>query len=495
MKKIVNYIVPAISLVAIVFSVAAFNQTCAATQSTTSVAQVSAAAPGQPVDLTYAADKALPAVVHIKYVQNSKTQTVRMQSNPFEDFFNDPFGFFGSPNQGGGTRERQIQTPKKTATGSGVIISPDGYIVTNNHMVEGADELTVTLNDNREFSARIVGTDKTTDLALIKVDGKNLPTIAIANSDDLKVGEWVLAVGNPLGLNNTVTAGIVSAKARSIGANGVESFIQTDAAINQGNSGGALVNARGELVGINDMLVSPTGSNIGYGFAIPTILMNKVVADIKQYGTVQRALLGIKGGDVINYINEQKENDKEVDLGTNEGVYVSEVDAEGAGADIGLEKGDVITHIDGKKVTKMSELQETMFNKRPGDKISLTFLHNKKSVTKSVTLKNAQGNTKVVKQADMDVLGADVRPITSQQKEQLNINSGLEVIKVNNGKIKDAGITKGFIIQKVNDETMKSIEDLQQVVKDASTSKEPVLIIRGIYPTGKKAYFVVDLSE
>ena len=334
---------------------------------------------GQPVDLTYAAEKALPAVVHIKYVQNSKTQTVRMQRDPFEEFFSDPFGFFGSPNQGGGTRERQIQTPKKTATGSGVIISPDGYIVTNNHMVEGADELTVTLNDNREFSARIVGTDKTTDLALIKVDGKNLPTIAIANSDDLKVGEWVLAVGNPLGLNNTVTAGIVSAKARSIGANGVESFIQTDAAINQGNSGGALVNARGELVGINDMLVSPTGSNIGYGFAIPTILMNKVVADIKQFGTVQRALLGIKGCDVINYINEQKENDKEVDLGTNEGVYVSEVDAEGAGADIGLEKGDVITHIDGKKVTKMSELQETMFNKRPGDKISLTFLHNKKS--------------------------------------------------------------------------------------------------------------------
>ena len=483
MKKFQKYLFGAMCVVALGISAGTFMKVNAAGEAVT--------ISGQPVDLTYAAEKALPAVVHIKYVQNSKTQTVRMQRDPFEEFFSDPFGFFGSPNQGGGTRERQIQTPKKTATGSGVIISPDGYIVTNNHMVEGADELTVTLNDNREFSARIVGTDKTTDLALIKVDGKNLPTIAIANSDDLKVGEWVLAVGNPLGLNNTVTAGIVSAKARSIGANGVESFIQTDAAINQGNSGGALVNARGELVGINDMLVSPTGSNIGYGFAIPTILMNKVVADIKQFGTVQRALLGIKGGDVINYINEQKENDKEVDLGTNEGVYVSEVDAEGAGADIGLEKGDVITHIDGKKVTKMSELQETMFNKRPGDKISLTFLHN----TKSVTLKNAQGNTKVVKQADMDVLGADVRPITSQQKEQLNINSGLEVIKVNNGKMKDAGITKGFIIQKVNDETMKSVEDLQQVVKDASTSKEPVLIIRGIYPTGKKAYFVVDLSE
>lgn len=412
MKKYQKYLFGTMCLVALGISAGTFMKVNAASDAVTVA--------GQPVDLTYAAEKAVPAVVHIKYVQNSKTQTVRMQSNPFDDFFSDPFGFFGGP------RERQVQTPKKTATGSGVIISPDGYIVTNNHMVEGADELTVTLNDNREFSARIVGTDKTTDLALIKVDGKNLPTIAIANSDDLKVGEWVLAVGNPLGLNNTVTAGIVSAKARSIGANGVESFIQTDAAINQGNSGGALVNARGELVGINDMLVSPTGSNIGYGFAIPTTLMNKVVADIKQYGTVQRALLGIKGGDVLNYINEQKEKDKEVDLGTNEGVYVSEVEADGAGADIGLEKGDVITHIDGKKVTKMSELQEVMFNKRPGDKISLTFLHNKKSVTKTATLKNAQGNTKVVKQADMDVLGADVRPVTNQQKEQLNINFGLE---------------------------------------------------------------------
>jgi Do/DeqQ family serine protease len=388
-----------------------------------------------------------------------------------------------------------VQTPKRTATGSGVIISNDGYIVTNNHVVEGADELTVTLNDNREFSARIIGTDKTTDLALIKIDGKSLPAISIANSDGLKVGEWVLAVGNPLGLNNTVTAGIVSAKARSLDGNGIQSFIQTDAAINQGNSGGALVNTRGELVGINAMLASPTGSNIGYGFAIPTTIMNKVVADIKEFGTVQRAMLGIKGGDVHNYIDAQKEDGKEVDLGTNEGVYVSEVDSEGAGADAGLQKDDVITHIDGKKVTKMSELQEIMASKRPGDKVSLTYLHNKKSTTKTITLKNAQGNTKVVKQADMDVLGADVRPVTNQQKEQLNINSGLEVIKVNNGKMKEAGVTKGFIIQKVNDETMQSIEDLQKAVKEASTSKEPVLIIRGLYPTGKKAYFVIDLSE
>ncbi|MBQ6064660.1 MAG: Do family serine endopeptidase [Prevotella sp.] len=485
MKKYSKYLLTALCIVALALSAGSFMKVNAA-DPTVTVA-------GQPVDLTYAAEKALPSVVHIKYVQNSKVKTVEVQ-DPFSDFFSDPFGFFGNPGQGG-TRKQQVQTPKKTATGSGVIISNDGFIVTNNHVVEGADELTVTLNDNREFSARIIGTDKNTDLALIKIDGKSLPAITIANSDNIKVGEWVLAVGNPLGLNNTVTAGIVSAKARSLGANGVESFIQTDAAINAGNSGGALVNTRGELVGINAMLFSQTGTNIGYGFAIPTTIMNKVVADLKEYGTVQRALLGIMGGDVHNYIDKQKEEGKEVDLGTNEGVYIEKVEDDGAGADAGLEKGDVITAVDGKKVTKMAELQEIMANKRPGDKITVTYLHNKKSQTKTVTLKNAQGNTKIVKNADMDVLGADFRPITESQKKNLEINYGLEVIKVNGGKMKEAGIQKGFIIRQVNDEAMKTVEDLQDVVKEASTSKEPVLIIKGIYPTGKKGYFAVPLND
>ena len=303
MKKIVNYIVPALSLVAIVFSVAAFNKTCAATQSTNSVsaiASTNAVNAGQPVDLTYAAEKALPTVVYIKNTQNSKMQTVEY-SDPFADFFSDPFGgFFGRGNNG--KQKRQVQTPKRVAAGSGVIISTDGYIVTNNHVVDGADELTVTLNDNKEYSARIIGADKTTDLALIKIDGKNLPAIVIANSDDVKVGEWVLAVGNPLGLNNTVTAGIVSAKARTMGE-GVSSMIQTDAAINQGNSGGALVNTSGQLIGINAMIYSQTGSNIGYGFAIPTTIMNKVVDDLKKYGTVQRAMIGIRGIDANLYVD------------------------------------------------------------------------------------------------------------------------------------------------------------------------------------------------
>lgn len=484
MKKIAKYVFPALSCVAIAFSVASFNNVNASTP---------APVAGQPVDLTYAAEKALPSVVHIKYVQNSKVQTVDVQSDPFADFF-DPFGGFFGRGQGG-TQKRQVQTPKRVATGSGVIISADGYIVTNNHVVDGADELTVTLDNNKEYSARIVGADKSTDLALIKVDGKNLPAITIANSDDIKVGEWVLAIGNPLGLNNTVTAGIVSAKARSLGGGGVESFIQTDAAINRGNSGGALVNTRGELIGINAALYSETGSYAGYGFAIPTTIMNKVVEDLKQYGTVQRAMIGIQGGDVKNFVDAEKEKGNEVDLGTMSGIYVAKVVEDGAAADAGIAEGDVIVEIDGQKVTKMAELQEIIAKKRPGDKVTLTYLHNKKKLSKTVTLKNEQGNVKVMKNADLDVLGANFREITAAQKQQLGISYGLEVIKVNNGKMKEAGVSPRFIIQRINDESVRTIDDLQKIVKSASVSKDPVLYIQGLYPTGKKAYFAIPLQD
>ena len=495
MKKIVNVATPAVCAVALVLSVVAFNKTNAAIPSTPTPVVASAPA-GQPVDLTYAAEKSLPSVVYIKSVQNSKLQTIEY-SDPFEDFFSDPFGgFFGRGQGNNGKRQRQVQTPKRAAAGSGVIISAEGYIVTNNHVVDGADELTVTLNEgSKEYSARIIGADKTTDLALIKIDGKNLPAITIANSDDVKVGEWVLAVGNPLGLNNTVTAGIISAKARTLGANGVESFIQTDAAINQGNSGGALVNTRGELIGINAMLASPTGSNIGYGFAIPTTIMNKVVDDLKQYGNVQRAMIGIQGSDVKKYVDAQKDQDKEVDLGTMEGIYVAKVIEDGAAEAAGLKEGDVITSVDGQKVTQFGELQGILAKKRPGDKVSITYMRNKKSHTVTATLKNEQGNTKVVKNADTDVLGADFRPITESQKKEYEISFGLEVIKVSGGKMKEAGVPKGFIIQRVNDQPMKSFEDLENVVKEASTSKDQMLVIRGIYPTGKKGGFVVYLQN
>ena len=462
MKKYSKYLVVAMSALAFAFSTGTLIKVNA-TQAP------SAAVPAQPVDLTYAAEKS---------------------------FFSDPFGFFGNPNQGqDGRQKRSVRTPKQQGSGSGVIISTDGYIVTNNHVVADADELTVTLNDNKEYSARIIGTDKTTDLALIKIDAKNLPAITIANSENIKVGEWVLAVGNPFNLTNTVTAGIVSAKGRSLYQNGVESFIQTDAAINPGNSGGALVNTRGELIGINAMLYSQTGSFSGYGFAIPTSIMNKVVDDLKKYGTVQRAVIGIQGQDVKNYVDAQKEQGKDIDLGTMEGIYVAKIVEESSAEEAGLKVGDVITAIDGKEMNKMADLQEYLAKKRPGDKVSVSYLRDKKKASKTLTLKNEQGNTQVVKKADLDVLGGNFRTVTDSQKKQLNISYGLEVLKVNSGKFKDAGITKGFIIQRVNDNAVRTIEDLQNLVKEASTSRNPVLYIQGVYPTGKKAYFAVPLED
>ena len=487
-KTFCNFAVAALCVTSLTFSVAAFSEAKAAQAPNTPAAPA-----GQPVDLTYAAEKALPCVVHIKYLQNSKVQEVEVQSDPFGDFF-DPFGMFGQRGQGQNQR-RKVQTPKKEGAGSGVIISEDGYIVTNNHVVEGADELTITLNDNREYSARIIGTDKSTDLALIKVNAKNLPAITIASSDDIKVGEWVLAIGHPFNLRATVTAGIVSAKARSLYANSVESFIQTDAAINAGNSGGALVNVKGELVGINAMLYSQTGNFTGYGFAIPTTIMNKVVADLKQYGQVQRGLLGIGGKDVRDYLDEQKAQQNEVDLGTNEGIYVVSVNEGRAAEEAGIEVGDVITSLDGQKVTKMAELQEFLAKKHPGDKVKVTLLHKKKSKTVEVTLKNEQGTTKVVKDADLDVLGAQIREVNDREKEELDIKYGLKVTKISSGKFKERAIPVGFIIQTVNDTPMKELSDLSNAVKAANKSKDPVLYIKGIYPSGKKEYFTVPLGE
>jgi S1-C subfamily serine protease len=273
---------------------------------------------------------------------------------------------------------------------------------------------------------------------------------------------------------------------------GVASMIQIDAAINQGNSGGAVVNTRCELIGINAMIYSQTGSNIGYGFAIPTAIMNKVVEDIKKYGAVQRAMIGIKGSDVSAYVDAEKEKGNEVDLGTMEGIYVAEVVEDGAAAAAGLQKGDVITAIDGKMIKRFGELQGVMAQKRPGDKVTVSYLRNKKEKTATLTLKNEQGTTKVVKNADIDILGIDVRPITESQKKQLEISYGLEVLKVNGGKMKDAGVPKGFIIQVVNDQPMRSFDDLQQAVKDA---KDQMLVIKGMYPTGKRGGFVVYLQN
>lgn len=449
----------------------------------------------QPVDLTQAAETSVHAVVHIRSTQLGRTETVRTMPDIFDFFFGDPRG-----------QERQVKTQPRVGFGSGVIISKDGYIVTNNHVVEDADEITVKLNDERELKGRVIGTDPDTDLALLKIEGDDFPTLPVGDSDALKVGEWVLAVGNPFSLSSTVTAGIVSAKARNIGSsasNGqaatIQSFIQTDAAINQGNSGGALVNARGELVGINAMLYSPTGTYSGYGFAIPTSIMKKVVSDLKQYGAVQRALLGIKGRDFSTELQMSDELVDEIkkqaeELGVTEGVYVAEVIDGGSAAGI-LQEKDVIIELDGKKIHKFTDLQEILSKHRPGDKVKATIIRDKKEKEVTITLKNSQGNTKVVKDRGMEILGAAFKPISDDMKRQLNLGYGLEVTGVSAGKMKDAGIRKGFIILKANGESMKSVDDLEAVLKIATQSPEQVLFITGMFPSGKRANYAVDLQQ
>lgn len=450
-----------------------------------------AAVPSAYVDLTNAAESAVNSVVYISVTIQGKTQRVQVQ-DPFDDFFGDFFGFGQRRQQ---PQQREYRQPDRHGAGSGVIISQDGYIVTNNHVVGQADEINVKLNDGREFKGRIIGTDETTDLALVKIDAKDLPAIKIGNSDNLKLGQWVLAVGNPFNLTSTVTAGIVSAKARTLGANGVESFIQTDAAINAGNSGGALVDERGELVGINSMIYSQTGSYAGYGFAIPTTIMNKVVADLKVYGTVQRAILGVQGQDVDKYIDLEKTKGNTPELGTVKGVYVAKITDGSAAEEAGLEQGDVITKIDEKEVGKMSELQEQIAQHKPGDKVKITYLRNKKEKAVNVTLRNAQGTTKVMQEVDLDQMGVSMQPVSDEQKASFNLSYGLEISAIRRGKMMEAGATKGTIILEVNDRKMQTVEDWVEVVKAANQSKDRVLWIKAIKPSGRKDSFVIELNE
>ncbi len=375
-------------------------------------------------------------------------------------------------------------------------------------MIDGADEIIVKLNDNREFKGRMIGTDPNSDLALVKIEGDDFPTIPVGDSDALKVGEWVLAVGNPFNLTSTVTAGIVSAKARTLGVygiGGVESFIQTDAAINQGNSGGALVNAKGELVGINAVLSSPTGAYAGYGFAIPTSVMTKVVSDLKQYGTVQRALLGIKGtslagdGDMMSDQPIDKSgatlSDKRKEFGVVDGVWVREIVDGGSAAGSDIKVDDVIIGIDGKKVQNFADLQEAIAQHRPGDKVTVKVMRDKKEKNINITLKNEQGTTKIVKDAGMEILGAAFKELPDDLKKQLNLGYGLQVTGVTSGKMADAGVRKGFIILKANDQPMRKVSDLEEVMKAAVKSPNQVLFLTGVFPSGKRGYYAVDLTQ
>ena len=334
----------------------------------------------------------------------------------------------------------------------------------------------------------------------------DLPTIPVGDSEALKVGEWVLAVGNPFNLNSTVTAGIVSAKARTLGVynGGIESFIQTDAAINQGNSGGALVNAKGELVGINSVLSSPTGAYAGYGFAIPTSIMKKVVADLKEFGTVQRAMLGIAGASLGSSIMEDQQpidksgttlRDKAKEFGVVDGVWVREITEGGSASGADIKVDDVIIGIDGKKVHNFADLQEALAKHRPGDKITVKLIRDKKEKSVAVTLKNEQGTTKVIKNAGMEILGAAFRELPADLKKQLNLGYGVEVTGVSNGKMKDAGIRKGFIILKANGQQIRKVSDLEEVLKAATKSPDQVLFLTGMFPSGKRANYAVDLTQ
>lgn len=433
------------------------------------------------LDFTQAAESTVNAVVSIR-------TTTEVKSRGYQDPI---FEFFFGP--GHGQREQRPQS----GLGSGVIVSSDGYIVTNNHVIEGADKLEVTLNDNRSFNGRIIGADPTTDLALVKIEADNLPTVKFGNSDNLKIGEWVLAVGNPFGLTSTVTAGIVSAKARRIsggmnrGQLGIESFIQTDAAVNPGNSGGALVNTAGELVGINTAIFSQTGNYAGYSFAIPSSIVSKVIADLRQYGTVQRAVMGVSFQEITSELAKEKK------LDVHEGVYVAEVRDRSAAFEAGVEVGDVITAIDGKKITNGSSLQEQIGRFNPGDKIKVTLRRNGKDVIVDMTLKNNQGNTEVTKAVDFASMGAVFKELTDTQKRELNVRNGVEVVAVKDGKFKSAGIRDGFVILDINNATITSVKDVEKIFDSItrSNSERKVMFITGIYPNGKLMYYAVDLSD
>ena len=431
-------------------------------------------------DFTQAAELSVNAVVHVKTTYRNQISSQQMDLFEF---------FFGRPGQ-------QREMPAQQASGSGVIISEDGYIVTNNHVIDRADQIQVVLNDKREYTATLVGTDPNTDIALLKIDETNLPVILMGNSDDLRVGEWVLAVGNPFNLTSTVTAGIVSAKARNINILNaemkIESFIQTDAAVNPGNSGGALVNTRGELVGINTAIASRTGSYSGYSFAIPVSIVQKVVSDIRQYGIVQRAILGVQMREITSELQKEKK------LSTLQGAYVERVVPDGAAEKAGIQSGDVITRIDDAAVKTGTDLQEHIGRHRPGDIVSVTLLRDGKTITVQATLTNRDGGTGVISAEDKaSVLGATFSELTDAQKERLGINYGLQIKSLKAGKLKSAGVPADFIILKVNNYSVRTEEDLNDIVRRANSASEHdrVLFITGCTPQGRVRYYAVNLAE
>ena len=424
---------------------------------------------GEQTDFTFAAEKTTNAVVHVK-----TTLSTGGQNQTITDFF------FGNPYGGGMQGQAQ-------ASGSGVIISTDGYIVTNNHVVENATKIEVVLNDKRSYEAKLVGRDPSTDIALLKIDEKELPMITFGNSDDLKVGEWVLAVGNPFNLTSTVTAGIVSAKARNLNLldknYAIESFIQTDAAVNPGNSGGALVNTKGELIGINTAIASQTGSYSGYSFAVPSSIVKKVVADLTEFGTVQRAMLGVSIQDIDSDLA------KKIGIDELTGVYVADVNESSAAKDAGIQKDDIILKVNNILVNKVAELQEQISKFRPGEKVVITVKRNKNLKDFTVLLKNSLGTTGFVNKEASDVLGATFEKPTESEMKKLGITHGVKISELGAGKLMKAGVQQGFIITSINRMEVNSFEEIQNVLNRSRGG----IYIEGIYPDGTSGYYAFGI--
>jgi serine protease Do len=419
-------------------------------------------------DFTMAAEKTIECVVNVK------TQSTVNYRNPIYDFF------YGDHYQG--------DKEPVTGIGSGVIITADGYVVTNNHVVENSEKVTVTLNDKREFTAKVVGTDHSTDLALLKIDAKDLHFITFGNSDAMKVGEWVLAVGNPFNISSTVTAGIVSAKGRSMQIIDdnyrIESYIQTDASVNQGNSGGALVNLKGEMIGINSAIISPSGGNVGISFAIPSSIVQKVVRDLIEYGTVQRAIMGVSIADITAELAKEK------DLPELGGVYVTDVNENSAAKDAGIESGDVIVQINDIKVNSPSELQEIVGRNRPGDKITVTVKRKGNLKQFEVKLRNLQGDTGVVKAGTYEtILGAKFTNLDDQEKSKLRIKNGVKITEVQEGKLKTAGVKPGFVVTQINNKPVNSVDELGRIINSIKGG----VYLEGVYQNGEVAYYAFGL--
>lgn len=421
------------------------------------------------LDFVFAAEKTVHAVVHVM------STTLRQQRpvNPFWEFF------YGTP--------PDRDPMPVVGFGSGVIISPDGYIVTNYHVIENSQSIEVVLNDRRTFEAELVGTDPSTDLALLKVKEKELHFLPLGNSDSLRIGQWVLAVGNPFNLTSTVTAGIVSAKGRSLNALRdrnlpIESFLQTDAAVNRGNSGGALVNLRGELVGINTLIVSPTQSYSGNSFAIPVNIVRKVVEDLKEFGEVQRALLGVSIQDVNSALAQEKNLDKI------EGVYVAGVTEDGAAKAAGIREGDVILRVQNVDVNSVAELQEQVSRFRPNDKVSVLIKRNNKTQQIQVTLRNLQGTTSVVRPQEA-LLGAKFQEVPADLKRELRITSGVQISELSPGKFTAAGVKEGFVITRINNKNVNSVSEISSMLEGHSGG----VFVEGIYPDGTTAYYAFGM--